>query len=73
MGSFSEFDHDVVRFTIPDRRWGAAWADGAGATGTARLGPRGLVQLLQTRLGLTRPAVEPAVRTAPRNSTSLGS
>ncbi|WP_422116625.1 PD-(D/E)XK nuclease family protein [Brachybacterium sp. UNK5269] len=43
---------------------GAAWADGAGATGTARLGPRGLVQLLQTRLGLTRPAVEPAVRIA---------
>ena len=25
---------------------GAAWADGAGATGSVRLGPRGLVQLL---------------------------
>ncbi len=43
---------------------GAAWADGGGAAGAARLGPRGLVQLLQGRLGLTRPAVEPAVRVA---------
>ena len=43
---------------------GAAWADGGGASGAARLGPRGLVQLLQGRLGLTRPAVEPAVRIA---------
>ena len=43
---------------------GAAWADGGGAAGIARLGPRGLVQLLQGRLGLTRPAVEPAVRVA---------
>lgn len=43
---------------------GAAWADGGGAAGTARLGPRGLVQLLQGRLGLTRPSVEPAVRVA---------
>lgn len=43
---------------------GAAWADGAGARGAARMGPRSLVQLLQNRLGLTRPAVEPAVRVA---------
>ncbi|HIY23765.1 MAG TPA: PD-(D/E)XK nuclease family protein, partial [Candidatus Brachybacterium merdigallinarum] len=43
---------------------GAAWADGGGAAGIARLGPRGLVQLLQGRLGLTRPTVEPAVRVA---------
>jgi len=43
---------------------GAAWADGGGAAGVARLGPRGLVQLLQGRLGLTRPNVEPAVRVA---------
>ena len=43
---------------------GAAWADGGGAAGIARLGPRGLVQLLQGRLGLTRPQVEPAVRVA---------
>lgn len=43
---------------------GTAWADGAGATGTVRMGPRGLVQLLQTRLALTRPSVDPAVRTA---------
>ena len=43
---------------------GAAWADGAGATGSVRLGPRGLLQLLQTRLALTRPSVDPAVRIA---------
>ena len=43
---------------------GAAWAEGTGAHGTARMGPRALVQLLQNRLGLTRPAVEPAVRVA---------
>lgn len=43
---------------------GAAWADGSGATGSVRLGPRGLVQLLQTRLALTRPSVDPAVRIA---------
>ena len=43
---------------------GAAWADGGGAAGIARLGPRGMVQLLQGRLGLTRPQVEPAVRVA---------
>jgi RecB family exonuclease len=43
---------------------GAAWADGTGTVGAARLGPRGLVQLLQNRLGLTRPAIEPAVRIA---------
>ncbi|MBB5832453.1 PD-(D/E)XK nuclease family protein [Brachybacterium aquaticum] len=43
---------------------GAAWADGTGAAGAARLGPRGLTQLLQNRLGLTRPAVAPAVRVA---------
>ncbi|MGP9845190.1 PD-(D/E)XK nuclease family protein [Brachybacterium sp. 107] len=43
---------------------GTAWTDGAGATGTVRMGPRGLVQLLQTRLALTRPSVDPAVRTA---------
>ncbi|MEE1651456.1 PD-(D/E)XK nuclease family protein [Brachybacterium sp. J144] len=38
---------------------GASWADGG-----PRLGPRGLVRLLQARLGLTRPEVEPAVRVA---------
>ena len=45
---------------------GAAWADAssAAATGTVRLGPQGLVALLQTRLALTRPAVDPAVRIA---------
>ncbi|MGO1566516.1 MAG: PD-(D/E)XK nuclease family protein [Brachybacterium sp.] len=43
---------------------GAAWADGSSATGSVRLGPRGLVQLLQTRLALTRPSVDPAVRVA---------
>lgn len=43
---------------------GAAWADGAGTTGSVRLGPRGLVQLLQTRLALTRPSIDPAVRVA---------
>lgn len=45
---------------------GAAWADAssAAATGTVRLGPQGLVTLLQTRLALTRPAVDPAVRIA---------
>ena len=43
---------------------GAAWADGTGASGAVRLGPRGLVQLLQSRLALTRPSVDPAVRIA---------
>ncbi|MCT1431432.1 PD-(D/E)XK nuclease family protein [Brachybacterium muris] len=45
---------------------GAAWADAPGhaAHGQVRMGPRGLVQLLQTRLGLTRPAVDQAVRIA---------
>ncbi|MGO1422498.1 MAG: PD-(D/E)XK nuclease family protein [Brachybacterium sp.] len=44
---------------------GAAWTDARGGTqGRVRLGPRGLVQLLQTRLGLTRPGVEQAVRIA---------
>ena len=43
---------------------GAAWADGTGTTGSVRLGPRGLVQLLQSRLALTRPSVDPAVRIA---------
>ena len=45
---------------------GATWADARGRSshGRARMGPRTLVQLLQTRLGLTRPAVEPAVRIA---------
>lgn len=46
---------------------GAGWADAAtrrGVTGQARMGPRALVQLLQTRLGLTRPAVDQAVRIA---------
>lgn len=43
---------------------GAAWADGGGARGAARMGPRALVQLLQNRLGLTRPPVEQAVRVA---------
>ncbi|MDN5687370.1 MAG: PD-(D/E)XK nuclease family protein [Brachybacterium sp.] len=43
---------------------GTAWADGAGATGRVRMGPRALVQLLQTRLALTRPSVDPAVRVA---------
>lgn len=43
---------------------GTAWADGASAAGTVRMGPRGLVQLLQTRLALTRPSVDPAVRIA---------
>src|SRR5699024_4704669 len=46
---------------------GAGWSDAGSsrATGTAgavRMGPRALVTLLQTRLGLTRPAVEQAVR-----------
>ncbi|ATG55736.1 hypothetical protein CFK41_13850 [Brachybacterium ginsengisoli] len=43
---------------------GSAWADGTGAHGTARMGPRALVQLLQNRLGLTRPSIEQAVRVA---------
>ncbi|HEX7352261.1 PD-(D/E)XK nuclease family protein [Brachybacterium sp.] len=45
---------------------GASWADAAsgGASGQVRSGPRGLVQLLQTRLALTRPGVAPAVRIA---------
>lgn len=44
---------------------GASWADArGGAQGRLRTGPRGLVQLLQTRLGLTRPSVEQAVRIA---------
>ncbi|MFC0674880.1 PD-(D/E)XK nuclease family protein [Brachybacterium hainanense] len=43
---------------------GASWADAAsgGAAGTVRMGPRGLLTLLQTRLGLTRPATDQAVR-----------
>lgn len=45
---------------------GAAWADArqGAVQGRVRMGPRGLVQLLQTRLGLTRPAVDQAVRIA---------
>ncbi|GAA1487836.1 PD-(D/E)XK nuclease family protein [Brachybacterium sacelli] len=45
---------------------GASWADAGsgGSTGRVRQGPRGLVGLLQTRLGLTHPAVEEAVRVA---------
>ncbi|WP_394216265.1 PD-(D/E)XK nuclease family protein [Brachybacterium vulturis] len=44
---------------------GAAWADARGGMqGRVRLGPRGLVQLLQARLGLTRPGAEQAVRIA---------
>lgn len=45
---------------------GASWADAAsgGTTGQVRMGPRGLLGLLQTRLGLSRPAIDPAVRTA---------
>ena len=30
---------------------GAAWAEGTGAHGTARMGPRALVQLLQNQIG----------------------
>lgn len=43
---------------------GASWADAAsgGTSGQVRVGPRGLLGLLQTRLGLTRPAVDQAVR-----------
>ncbi|MDN5901525.1 MAG: PD-(D/E)XK nuclease family protein, partial [Brachybacterium sp.] len=45
---------------------GASWADAAsgGATGQVRVGPHGLLGLLQTRLGLTRPAIDQAVRIA---------
>lgn len=45
---------------------GASWADAAsgGMTGQVRIGPRGLLGLLQTRLGLTRPAIDQAVRIA---------
>lgn len=46
---------------------GAGWADATtsrGVTGQVRMGPRALVQLLQTRLGLTRPTVDQAVRIA---------
>lgn len=46
---------------------GAGWADAAtsrGVTGQVRMGPRALVHLLQTRLGLTRPTVDQAVRIA---------
>lgn len=45
---------------------GSAWAGarGGAAQGQVRMGPRALVQLLQTRLGLTRPAVDQAVRIA---------
>ena len=46
---------------------GAGWADASTARGRAghvRMGPRALLQLLQTRLGLTRPPVEGAVRIA---------
>lgn len=42
----------------------ASWTDAGGALGAARVGPRALTRLLQTRLGLGRPAVEPAVRIA---------
>ena len=43
----------------------AAWSDArSAATGRVRMGPRGLVRLLQTRLGLSRPETSPAVRTA---------
>jgi ATP-dependent helicase/nuclease subunit B len=42
---------------------GAAWSDGS-ALGEATLGPRGLLALLQTRLGLAHPPVAPVVRTA---------
>ena len=44
---------------------GTAWADAG-----VRTGPRGLLQLLQGRLGLTRPQLAPAVRTA-RAMTAL--
>ena len=43
---------------------GTAWADGSSTTGSVRMGPRALVQLLQGRLALTRPSVDPAVRVA---------
>ncbi|MGP5035184.1 PD-(D/E)XK nuclease family protein [Brachybacterium alimentarium] len=45
---------------------GTSWADAGsgGASGQVRMGPRGLVALLQTRLALTRPSVDPAVRIA---------
>ena len=45
---------------------GTSWADAGsgGASGQARMGPRGLVALLQTRLAPTRPSVDPAVRIA---------
>src|SRR5690625_6481936 len=46
---------------------GAGWADASTARGRAghvRMGPRALLQLLQTRLGLTRPPVEGAGRVA---------
>ncbi|MBV7411326.1 PD-(D/E)XK nuclease family protein [Dermabacteraceae bacterium TAE3-ERU27] len=40
---------------------GAAWPEG---TGKLALGPRGLLRLLATRLGLSRPEVPPALRVA---------
>ena len=45
---------------------GASWADAAsgGETGRPRVGPRGLLGILQTRLALSRPAVDQAVRIA---------
>src|SRR5699024_7306635 len=45
---------------------GASWADAAsgGAAGRLRVGPRGLLGILQTRLALSRPAVDQAVRIA---------
>lgn len=45
---------------------GASWADAAsgGAVGQVRIGPRGLLALLATRLGLSRPATDPALRIA---------
>ncbi|MCL6422640.1 PD-(D/E)XK nuclease family protein [Brachybacterium sp. JHP9] len=43
---------------------GASWVDAGAVTGAARVGPRSLVQLLQNRLGLTRPAISPSVRIA---------
>lgn len=43
---------------------GAAWSERPAALGEAAMGPRALLALLQTRLGLSRPPVLPVVRTA---------
>lgn len=61
---------------------GATWADAvtasdgpdkAGAAlGRIRLGPRGLLRLLQTRLGLSHPGADPAVRIAQHLASVLG-